>query len=68
MRTRAKSTAGADGVFELFVNANRVVFQGAAGITVSSNLPFRRRRLIPEDAPSTVSDWMRAAWLRVQPA
>jgi len=29
-------------VFELFVDANLFVFQGAAGITVSINLPLRR--------------------------
>ncbi len=33
-----------DGVaFELFVSANPVFFQSAAGISVSSNLPFRRQ-------------------------
>jgi len=42
-----------------------VVFQAAAGITVSSNLPLRRQRQIPEDASSTVSDWMRAAGIRL---
>jgi hypothetical protein len=31
-----------DGVCELLVNANLFFFQDAAGITVSSNLPFRR--------------------------
>jgi len=31
-----------DGAFELLFNANLLFFQGAAGISVSSNLPFRR--------------------------
>jgi len=31
-----------DGAFELLVNANLLFFQRAAGISVRSNLPFRR--------------------------
>ena len=31
-----------DGVCELLVDANLFFFQGPAGISVSSNLPFRR--------------------------
>lgn len=57
---------GRGGVCELFVNANQSFFQGAAGITVRSNLPFRGRRQIHRGAPSTVSGWMRAKELRVQ--
>jgi hypothetical protein len=33
-----------DGVCELLVNANLFIFQGAAGTSVSSNLPFQRLR------------------------
>src|ERR1700690_478381 len=66
--TRAASVGqihrGRGGVFELFVNANQSFFQGAAG--VKSNLPSRRQRQIHRGLPSTVSVWMRAAWLRVQ--
>jgi 7-cyano-7-deazaguanine reductase len=54
-----------DGVCELFVDANRLVFQYAAGITVSSNLPLRRPRQIYGDALNTVSDWMQGTRLRV---
>jgi hypothetical protein len=47
--TRSMTSAGAiqihrrrDGVCELSVSANLLFFQGAAGISVSSNLPFPR--------------------------
>ena len=33
-----------DGNSELLVNANLLFFQGAAGTSVSSNLPFQRPR------------------------
>ena len=47
MRSRASADAiqihrRRDGVCELLVNANLLFFQGAAGISVSSNLPFQK--------------------------
>ena len=39
---RKPNPTPADGGFELFVDANQLSFRMQAGITVSSNLPFRR--------------------------
>jgi hypothetical protein len=49
----------------VFRRCQPIVFQFAAGITVSINLPSRGRERLPRDTPSTVTDWMRASSFRL---